>query len=61
MFVPFKLFKPHLMFAGKAGDYPNETPFSCSTLGQAPDLTPNISLGWKSLQGKHTLAYYENS
>ncbi len=28
-----------LMFAGKAGAYPGEAPFRCSTLRQAPGLT----------------------
>ncbi len=27
------------MFAGKAGAYPSEAPFRCSTLGQVPGLT----------------------
>ncbi len=30
-FVPGKLFKPSLMFAGKAGAYLSEAPFRCST------------------------------
>ncbi len=33
MFVHGKLFKPSLMFAGKAGAYPIEEPFRCATLG----------------------------
>jgi hypothetical protein len=36
---PGKLFKPSLTFAGKAGAYPNEAFFRCSTLGYAPDFT----------------------
>jgi hypothetical protein len=32
LFVPGKPFQPSLMFAGKAGAYPNEAPFRCSTL-----------------------------
>ncbi len=31
------------------------------TLGYAPALLTNIRLGWKSLPGTNTLAYYENS
>ncbi len=34
--VPGKLFQPIVMFVGKAGAYPSEVPFRCSTLGQAP-------------------------
>jgi hypothetical protein len=30
---------PSLMFAGKAGAYPSEAPFRCSTLGWVPVLT----------------------
>jgi len=33
VFVPGKPFKPSLIFAGKAGAYPSEAPFRCSTLG----------------------------
>jgi hypothetical protein len=33
---PFQLI---LVFVGKAGAYPSETPFRCSTQGQAPGLT----------------------
>ncbi len=32
---PGKLLQPSLIFAGKAGAYPSEPPFSCSTLGLA--------------------------
>ncbi len=32
MLVPDKPFQPSLMFAGKAGAYPSEAPFRCSTL-----------------------------
>jgi len=32
MFVPGKPFQPSLMIAGKAGAYPGEAPFRCSTL-----------------------------
>ncbi len=36
---PGKPFQSRLMIAGKAGVYPNEAPFRCSTLGQAPGHT----------------------
>jgi hypothetical protein len=42
------------MFAGKTEAYPSEVPFRCST------LPTNIRLGWKSLPGTNTLAYYKN-
>jgi hypothetical protein len=32
-----------------------------SSMGLAPALPTNIRLGWKSLQGTNTLAYYEDS
>jgi hypothetical protein len=32
VFVPGKPFLLSLMFAGKAGTYPSEAPFRCSTL-----------------------------
>jgi len=32
VFVPGKLFQTSLMFAGKAGAYPSEATFGCSTL-----------------------------
>ncbi len=32
-FVPGKLLRSSLMFAGKAGAYQSEAPFGCSTLG----------------------------
>ncbi len=31
-----ELFQPSLIYAGKAGAYPSEAPFRCSTQGQAP-------------------------
>ena len=52
MFVPDKPFQPRLLFVGKAGAYPIEEPFRCST---------NIRLDLKGLPGTNTLAYYENS
>jgi len=42
------------MFAGKAGAYPSEGPFMCSTLGSAPGLTHKVRLGWKGLPGTIT-------
>jgi len=32
-------FPAFLMFADKAGAYPSEAPFSCSTLGEASGIT----------------------
>ncbi len=37
-FITNKPFQPSLMFAGKAGAFPSEAPFKCSTLGLAPDF-----------------------
>jgi len=34
------------MFAGKAGAYPSETPFSQCDLDKAPALLTNIRLEW---------------
>jgi hypothetical protein len=45
------------MFAGKAGAYLSEAPFRRVRLLASPI---NIRLGWKSLPGTNTLAYYEN-
>jgi hypothetical protein len=47
------------VFAGKAGAYPSEITFRCSTLGKAPGLAHKDSAG-KASHGK-TLAFYENS
>jgi len=44
-----KPFQPSLMFVGKAGAYPSESPLRCSTLGQAPALFVNLRLDWKGL------------
>jgi hypothetical protein len=38
-FTAVKPFQPSLMFLGKAGAYPCDAPFKCSTLGYAPGLT----------------------
>jgi hypothetical protein len=48
------------VFEGKAGAYPSETPFRCSTLGWLLALPTNIGLSLKGLPGVNTLAYYEN-
>ncbi len=39
MFVPGKPLQPSLMFEGKAGAYPSEAPFRCSTLKEAAGHT----------------------
>jgi hypothetical protein len=54
MSVPLKPFQASLMTVGKAGVYPFEEPFRCSTLG----LPAKNRLGWKGLQVTNTLAYY---
>jgi hypothetical protein len=59
VFVLGKPFQPGLMFAAKTGAYPNEIPFRCSTLGQAPGLTHNITISREDLPGTNTLAYYK--
>jgi hypothetical protein len=60
VFVPGKPFQPRLMFVSKAGTYPSEAPFRCSTL-LVPGLThTTIGPGWKGLPGTNTLAYYGN-
>jgi hypothetical protein len=56
--VPGKPLQPSLILQGKAGAYPNEEPFGCSTLGKVPGLT---SKHYTRLEtGTNTLAYYEN-
>jgi hypothetical protein len=45
------------MFAGKAGVYPSEAIFTCST--QVLALPANIRLGWKGFPGTNTIAYYQ--
>jgi hypothetical protein len=51
------------MFAGKAGAYSSGTPFKDPTIRGIIllDLPTNIRLGWKSVPGTDTLAYYEDS
>jgi hypothetical protein len=44
------------MFAGKAGAYLSEAPYS-----RLLSLSTNIILGWKGLAGTNALAYYEKS
>jgi len=49
------------VFAGKAGAYPSETLFRCSTLGQAPGRAPQtIDWFWSGLPRANTFAYYKN-
>jgi hypothetical protein len=38
VFAHGKPFQDSIVFASKAGAYPSETPFRCSTLGQTPGL-----------------------
>ncbi len=47
------VFQSSLMFTRKAGAYPSEAPFRCSTIGKAPDIT-NKKLYWagKVYQGR---------
>jgi hypothetical protein len=60
VFVPGKLFQPSLMFVGKARGHPRVEHLKGASLGQARSLLANIGVGWKSLPGKNTLAYYKN-
>ncbi len=60
MFAPGKPFKPSLMFAGKVRTYPSEHLSGALLEGRPLALPKNIILGWKSLPGTNTLAYYEN-
>jgi len=43
------------------GAYPRVEHLKSASLGQAPASPANIRLGWKSLSGTNSLAYYENS
>ncbi len=47
------------MFAGKAGAYPSEPPFSAPLKGRLLALAAKNRLGWKGLPGANTLAYYK--
>ncbi len=61
MFVRGKPFQPRLMFVRVApGAHPRVEHLKGASLGQAPALTTNITLGWKGLPGTNTLAYSEN-
>jgi hypothetical protein len=60
VFVRVKLFKPSIMCVGKVRAYLSEAPFRLSLWGTLLALLTNITLGWKTLQGRNTLAYYEN-
>jgi len=57
VFVPGTLSQFSLMFAGKAGAYPNDTPLDSPLEGSFLTLPTNIRLGWKILPGTNTLAY----
>jgi hypothetical protein len=59
VFIPVKPFQPSLMFAGKAGAYPSEALYDAPLQGRPLVLLINIRLGWKSLPGMNTLAYYK--
>jgi hypothetical protein len=61
VFVPCKLFRPGLMFAGKAGVYLSAFQVLYSRLVSWPCPTNN-KLGWKCLTGQTLyLAFCENS
>ncbi len=51
-----KPLQPSLMFVER----PRVDHLKGASLGYAPDLSSNIRLGWRGLQGTNTLAYYEN-
>ncbi len=53
VFVPAKLSKQSLTFAGKTGAYPKEE--------NLKKVLYMDRLGWKGLTGTNTLAYYEKS
>jgi hypothetical protein len=55
VFVPGRPFQPSLVFAGKAGAYPNEAPLKCKT--RVGSWTSPQGVG---LLGTNTLAYYDN-
>jgi hypothetical protein len=58
VFSPGKNFQDNTIFVGKAGAYPSETPFRCSTLSRSLALLTNNRLGWKGLPGANTLVYW---
>jgi hypothetical protein len=52
---PSKHVQSSLMFDGKAGTYPREETFSCSTLGLTPVLTHNLYIRLENPErGKHS-------
>jgi hypothetical protein len=53
MFVLGKPFQLSLVFVGKAGAYPSDTPLK----GRMLALPKNIILGWKGLPGTNALTY----
>ncbi len=57
---PGKQVQHGLMYEGKAGAYPKGAPFRFSLLDNALFLLANIRIGWKSLIGTNTLAYFEH-
>jgi hypothetical protein len=61
MFAPCKPLQDSIVFAGKAGAYPSETPFRCSAPGYPPALSTNNILGWKGFPGADNIAYYKQS
>jgi hypothetical protein len=44
-----------------AGAYLSEAPLGAPLWGRLLALPANFRLGWKSLQGTNTLAYYEKA
>ncbi len=53
--VPGNPFQSSLMFEGKAGAYPNETPFRCSTLGYTPGFIHKHQTRQEKIgKGKHS-------
>ncbi len=58
VFVHSKLFRPSLMFVGKARSLAPVEHLKGTSLRTAPVLP--IGLGWKGLPGTYTLSYYEN-
>jgi hypothetical protein len=57
VFVPGKLFRHSLMFAGKAGAYPSGAPDICFSLSS---LTHKHWASLEKLARDNTLAYYED-
>ncbi len=60
MFVAGKPVQPSTVFAGKAWACPVKHISGTPLKGKLLALPTNIRLGWKSLPGTNTLAYYEN-